>query len=151
VVWLRKWTIPPRRRSIRARQSTTSFSSSSASNLWSTSRPRAHPRRSSNRPRSCAGTDLTLSGDTLKTSVNKWSRDILLLFHLPWFANRAALEAMDQSLPPRPVLFLRLMLILKPSRFRQLLSNLWVTHPHTTAPYHPYNGRMISSGTSRRR
>jgi hypothetical protein len=66
-----------------------------------------------------------------------WSREILLLFHLPWFASWAALEAMDQSLPPRPALFLRLMLILKPSRFRQLLSNLWVTHPHTTTPYHP--------------
>jgi hypothetical protein len=61
----------------------------------------------------------------------------LLLFHLLWFANRAALEAMDQSLPPRPALFLRLMLILKPSRFRQLFSNLWVTYPHTRTPFRP--------------
>src|SRR6266849_2145470 len=53
---------------------------------------------------------------------------------------------MDQSLPPRPVLFIRLMLILKPSRFRQLFSNLWVTHPHTTTPY-DLNGRSISSDT----
>jgi hypothetical protein len=62
---------------------------------------------------------------------------ILLLFHLLWPAKRAALEAMDQSFPPRPVLFIRLMLILKPSGFRQLFSNLWVTHPHTATPYHP--------------
>ena len=41
------------------------------------------------------------------------------------------LEPMDQSLPPRPALFLRLMLILKPSRFGELSSDLWVTHPHT--------------------
>jgi hypothetical protein len=36
---------------------------------------------------------------------------------------------MDQSFPPRPALFLRLMLILKPSRFRQPFSKLRVTHP----------------------
>jgi hypothetical protein len=54
-----------------------------------------------------------------------------LLFDLLWFANRAMLEPMDQSLPPRPALFLRLMLILKPSRFGELFSDLWVTHPHT--------------------
>ena len=67
---------------------------------------------------------------------------ILLLFHFRWFANGAALEAMDQSLPPRPALLLRLMLILKPSRFRQLLSNLWVTHP-TLHPLTVLNGRSI--------
>jgi hypothetical protein len=54
---------------------------------------------------------------------------ILLLFFLLWLANRAALQAMDQPFPPRPALFLRLMLMLKPSRFKQLFSNLWVTHP----------------------
>jgi hypothetical protein len=32
-----------------------------------------------------------------------------------WLANRAALEAMDQPFPPRPALFLRLMLMTKPS------------------------------------
>jgi hypothetical protein len=54
---------------------------------------------------------------------------ILLLFFLLWLANRAAVQAMDQPFPPRPALFLRLMLMLKPSRFKQLFSNLWVTHP----------------------
>src|ERR1700757_3431474 len=36
---------------------------------------------------------------------------------------------MDHPFPPRPALFLRLMPILNPSMFRQLFSNLWVTHP----------------------
>jgi hypothetical protein len=51
---------------------------------------------------------------------------------------------MDQSLPPRPALFLRLMLILKPSRFRQLFSNLWVTHP-TLQPLTVLNGARFQS------
>src|ERR1700738_3140013 len=62
------------------------------------------------------------------------SMSILLLIHLLWPANRAVLEAIDQSFPPRPALFIRRMLILKPSGFRQLFSNLWVTHPHTATP-----------------
>ena len=70
----------------------------------------------------------------IELQSNERNRDILLLFQLLWFANRAALEAMDQSLPRRPALFLRLVLILKPSRFRKLFSNLWVTPPHTTTP-----------------
>jgi len=41
---------------------------------------------------------------------------------------------MDESSPPRPALFLRLMLILQPSRLCQLFSNLWVTDPHTAIP-----------------
>ena len=45
---------------------------------------------------------------------------MIIALSLRWLANRAALEAMDQLVPPRPVLFIRLMLILKPSRFRQL-------------------------------
>jgi len=56
--------------------------------------------------------------------------DILLLFDLLWFANRTMLEPMDQSPPPRPALFLRLMLVVKPSRFGELFSDFWVTHPH---------------------
>jgi hypothetical protein len=54
---------------------------------------------------------------------------ILLLFFFLWLANRAALQAMDQPFPPRPALFLRLMLMVNPSRSKQLFSNLWVTHP----------------------
>jgi len=46
-----------------------------------------------------------------------------------WLAKRAGFEAMDQPSPPRPALFLGLMLVLKPSGFRQLLAKLWVTHP----------------------
>jgi hypothetical protein len=57
-----------------------------------------------------------------------------LLLHLFWFADRAALEAMDQSLPPGPALFLRLMLILQPSRLGQLFSNFWVTYSHSKTP-----------------
>jgi hypothetical protein len=57
-----------------------------------------------------------------------------LLLHLFWFADRAALEAMDQSLPPGPALFLRLMLKLQPSRLGQLFSNFWVTYSHNTTP-----------------
>ena len=52
-------------------------------------------------------------------------------------AINGALQSMDQSFPPRPVLFIRLMLVQKPSGFRQLFSNLWVTNPHTATPYHP--------------
>jgi hypothetical protein len=58
----------------------------------------------------------------------------LLPFRLLCFAYRATLEAMDQSLPPRPSLFVRLVFIQKPSSFRQLFSNFWVTHPHTATP-----------------
>lgn len=42
----------------------------------------------------------------------------IALFHLLCFANRAALEAVDQPLPPRPALLIRLMLKLKISGFR---------------------------------
>jgi hypothetical protein len=42
---------------------------------------------------------------------------------------------MEQSLPPRPGLFFRLVLEVKPSGFRQLFSSLWITHPHTLDPY----------------
>jgi hypothetical protein len=70
----------------------------------------------------------------------------LLLSHLFWFADRAALEAMDQSLPPGPGLFLGLMLILQPSRLGQLFSNFWVTYPHTK-PLSILTGRSISSAT----
>jgi hypothetical protein len=38
----------------------------------------------------------------IELQSNERNRDILLLFQLLWFANRAALEAMEQSLPPRP-------------------------------------------------
>jgi hypothetical protein len=67
----------------------------------------------------------------LQVSLCKATQLVLMIIALllRWLANRAALEAMDQLLPPRPVLFIRLVLILKPSRFRQLFSNLWVTHP----------------------
>jgi len=51
--------------------------------------------------------------------------DFIFVF-LRWLANRAALQAMDQPFPPRPALFLTLML---PSRSKQLSSNLWITHP----------------------
>jgi len=54
---------------------------------------------------------------------------ILFLFFLRWLANRAALLAMDKPFPPRPALFLTLMLKLNPSRSKQLFSNLRVTHP----------------------
>ena len=72
------------------------------------------------------------------------NRDILLLFHLLWFANRAALEAMDQPLPPRPVLFLGLMLILKPSSSE----NFFRTSGSLTPCYNPLTFLMaISSDT----
>jgi|SRR6516162_1454711 hypothetical protein len=54
--------------------------------------------------------------------------DFIFVF-LRWLANRAALQAMDQPFPPRPALFLMLMLKLNPSRSKQLLSNLRLTHP----------------------
>jgi hypothetical protein len=38
---------------------------------------------------------------------------------------------MDQPLPPRPALFLNLVVMSKPFRFGQLFANLWVTHSHT--------------------
>src|SRR6266849_6100515 len=53
---------------------------------------------------------------------------------------------MDQSFPPRPALFLRLMLKPKPSRFRQLFSNLWVTHP-ILKPLASLMAASISSNT----
>jgi hypothetical protein len=62
----------------------------------------------------------------------KWP-GCLLLF--PRFANRAVSEPMDQAFPPRPVLFLRLVFIPKPSRFRQLFSDLWVAYSDTEIPY----------------
>jgi len=81
---------------------------------------------------------VSLSGARFSTPTGDYARNpvvrggvgtILLLFFLLWLANRAALQAMDQPFPPRPALFLRLMLMLTPSRFKQLFSNLWVTHP----------------------
>jgi hypothetical protein len=59
-------------------------------------------------------------------------RPILLLLYLLRFANRVPLEAMDDRSPPRPTLFLRLMIQIHPSRFGHLLSNLWITYPHST-------------------
>ena len=60
----------------------------------------------------------------------------LLLFFFTRLASWTALEAMDQPSPPWPALFLRLMLIVQPSRLRKLFSHLWVTHPITTPLQH---------------
>jgi hypothetical protein len=57
----------------------------------------------------------------------------LLPFNLLGPANWTALETMDHSSPPRPALFLSLMLKEPISRFSQLFSNFWVAHSHTTA------------------
>src|SRR5262252_3709566 len=59
------------------------------------------------------------------------------LFYLLWLASWTTLEAMKQAFPPRPALFLRLMLILPPSRVSQLFPDLWVTHPIATGPLPP--------------
>src|SRR5215469_17476194 len=53
----------------------------------------------------------------------------VLVGHRCWLAKRAGFEAMYQAFPPGPALFLALVLVLKPSGFRQLLAKLWVTHP----------------------
>lgn len=38
---------------------------------------------------------------------------------------------MDQSFPPRPVLFINLMPVLKPSCIRNLFPNFWIAYPMT--------------------
>ena len=48
-----------------------------------------------------------------------------------WPASRTGLQVMDQPFPPRPALFLNLVVMSKPFRFGQLFANLWVTHSHT--------------------
>ena len=46
-------------------------------------------------------------------------------------ANRAALQAVDESFPERPALFFGFVL---PSRSKHLFLNLWIADPHTTTP-----------------
>ena len=46
-------------------------------------------------------------------------------------ANRAALQAMEESFPERPALFFDFVL---PSRSEDLFSNLWIADPHRTTP-----------------
>ncbi|SRR5713101_2017696 len=59
---------------------------------------------------------------------------------------------MDQSFPPWPALFLRPMLILKPSTFRKLFSKLWVTHP-ILQPFSIFDGGfdLVPHAIGRRR
>jgi hypothetical protein len=48
-----------------------------------------------------------------------------------WLANRALLQTWITRFPPLPVLFLNLVLMFKPARFKQLFAKLWVTDTHT--------------------
>ena len=69
------------------------------------------------------------AGSTGRTENANCRGEYFITLSLFWPANRAAMEAMDQLFGPRPALFVTLMFILKPAGFRELLPNLWVTHP----------------------
>lgn len=75
---------------------------------------------------------------------------VLSLDCLLGLANRAPLEAMDQSFPPRPALFLGLMLILEPSSLRQFLSKLWVTYPMLQPPWLLNSMPLVATMPARR-
>lgn len=58
------------------------------------------------------------------------------------------LQAMHEPFPPRPLLLLKFVLLMKPSGFKQLFSKLRVTDPHTGPPSHVVNNSpTISSGS----
>lgn len=56
---------------------------------------------------------------------------LLFRFDRAMAANRTALEAMQQALPPGPSLFFRHVLKLQPFRSEYLLPNFRIAHSHT--------------------